>query len=107
MSQYAINEDGEGAQVASNLGWSEFCEWVERLRLDDYPSLHHLVKFGRDNDIDDLAEDIRRALEARPPRADVRSVATGLIRILGSMTGADIIIITNGMTSDTSPGEDE
>jgi hypothetical protein len=100
MSQYVLNQDEEGIQVASNLGWSDFCDWARDLPAEDYPSLHHLVEYGYDNDPEDLHDDIEDALENSPPDADVASTAEGLIGFLDSQLDAEIIIISNGMTAD-------
>lgn len=94
------DENGEGVQVASNTGWSEFCEWVDTTDVEDYPSLHHLTTFGFGNDPADLAEDIQVALDEDDPEDDdVKSVATGLIKALAAMKDAEIVIVSNGMTT--------
>jgi hypothetical protein len=100
MSQYATNQDSEGIQVASNQGWSDLCDWVRDLPVEDYPALHHLVEHGNDSDPEDLRDDIEDALENSPPDADVASTAEGLIGFLDSQLDAEIIIISNGMTAD-------
>jgi hypothetical protein len=98
MSQYVLNQDQEGVQVASNLGWSDFCDWVKDLDQEDYPSLHHLVEYGYDNDPEDLRDDIEDALEEHAPDPDVASTAEGLVDFLDTQLDAEIIIISNGMT---------
>ena len=87
-------------QVASNSGWSEFCEWVETTDMEDYPSLHHLVEFGFDNDPEDLRDDIEDAIREHPPDPDVVSVAEGLVDFLDDQLEAEIIIVSNGMTAE-------
>ena len=98
MSQYVLNQDEEGIQVASNQGWSDFCDWARDLGADDYPSLAHLVEYGYDNDPEDLRDDIEDALENHPPDPDVASTAEGLVDFLDTQLEAEIIIISNGMT---------
>ena len=98
MSQYVSDEKGEGVQVATNLGWSEFSEWALACSVDDYPWLHHLVTFGFANESGDLAAEIRHALENSSPAADVKSVADGLIKYLEAVPDAEIVLISNGMT---------
>ncbi len=100
MSQYVSTENEEMEQVATNLGWSEFCEWVATLDVEDCPSLHHLCTFGYDNDPEDIPGEIAAALEASPPPDDVRSTADGLAAFCEAHADADIVIVSNGMTAD-------
>lgn len=100
MSQYLSTEAEEMVQVASNRGWSDLCEWVSGLSIDDHPSLHHLVKFGYDNDPGDLRDEVRAALESDPPADDIASTARGLADFADDHEDADIIIVSDGMTSD-------
>lgn len=104
MSQYISTEREELQQVASNLGWSEFCEWVDTLDLEDYPALHHLRQHGFDNDPDELLGDVEDAIAEGSPSDDIRSVAQGIADFLHEHQDAGIILVSNGMTSD---GEDE
>jgi hypothetical protein len=98
MSQYVLNQDEEGIQIASNSGWSDFCDWARDLPIDDYPSLHHLVEHGFDNDPEDLRDDIEDALQEHAPEPDIVSTAEGLVDFLDGQLEAEIIIISNGMT---------
>ena len=98
MSQYLTDENGEGNQVASNLGWSEFCEWAETTPAHDYPWLHHLINFGFANEAADLAEEIDDAVDDHPPdSADVESVAEAMAEALSGMEDAEIVIVSNGV----------
>lgn len=107
MSQYVSTEEEELVQVASNLGWSEFCEWVDGTEVDDYPGLHHLRKFGYDNDPDELLADLEHAIEQADPPGDVESVAYGLVDFLHEHQDAEIILVGGGMTSDEPDEDDE
>lgn len=107
MSQYVSTEDMELVQVATNLGWSDFCEWAGRTEMEDYPTLHHLVTFGFANDPRDLLHEIGEALDASPPSPDVEDTAAGLMDFLRGRRDAEIVVIGNGMTDDSVAGDDE
>lgn len=109
MSQYVSTEEEEMVQVASNRGWSDFCDWGRSLAVEDAPSVHHLIEHGYDNDPDMLLEEIEAAIAAKAPADDVRSTAQGLIDFLHEHQDAEIILISNGMTSDEDgdDGEEE
>jgi len=100
MSQYLSTESGAQAQIATNVGWSDFAEWVDTIPLDDYPSLHHLAQFGFDNDPDDVATECEGAIKKHPPDRDVKSVAANVITFARANKAADILIISNGMVED-------
>ena len=97
MSQYISTENNELDQIASNQGWSDFCDWVKTLPMDDYPSLCHLVEFGRDNDPELARDDIEDAIENYKPSDDVAETANGLVDFLATHLKAEIILVSNGM----------
>src|SRR6185437_2743751 len=94
-------------QVASNLGWSEFSEWVGTLDREEYPTLHHLVAFGFANDAGDLLDEIDEAVEASPPSEDVADIAEELADFLEGKDDAEIVVISNGMTGGGEVSEEE
>ena len=107
MSQYVTDENHQGVQVASNLGWSNFCDWVDSTDMEDYPWLHHLAQFGFANEATDLADEIEEAAEENPPDEDTEDVAAGLVEFCRSVPDAEIILVNNGITSNDVIGEDE
>lgn len=107
MSQYVSTEAGEMEQVASNLGWSEFCDWVGTLDIDTYPHLHALVTFGFDQDIEALGDELDAAVEASPPSEDVADIAEELADFLEGKGDAGIVVVSSGMTEDDGEEEDE
>lgn len=100
MSQSISTENEEMVQIASNQGWSDFCDWVQELSIDKYPSLHHLVAFGYDNDADDLANELDLALDEEDAEEDIVSTIEGMIDFLEQHDDAEIIIVGNGVTAD-------
>lgn len=99
MSQYISTEDGEQDQCASNVGWSDFCDWVNTLLIDDYPSLHHLCQFGYENDPEVCADELTGAIEHQTPEDDtVRTTAEGLLSWVKAHAKAEIIIVGDGIT---------
>lgn len=99
MSQYVSTENEEMVQVASNLGWSDLCDWARRFPVETHASLHHLIAFGYENDAAMLAGELRAALAEAPPTPDVRDTALGLIDFLADHPDAEIIIVGDGLTT--------
>lgn len=99
MSQCVSTEAGEMVQVATNVGWSEFCDWVDATPMEDYPTLHHLTAFGFANDAEDLLGELDDAVDEHPPSDDVEDTADGLAEFLEAHAAAEIVIVSNGMVS--------
>jgi len=106
MSQYLSTTEREMVQIASNMGWSEFCDWVDTTEIDDYPWMHNLVLHGFANDAESLADEIETAIEDASPSKDVASVAEGIVEFARGHEDAEIIIVSNGMTIGNG-GDDE
>jgi hypothetical protein len=100
MSEYVSTTEQEMIQVATTSGWGDFCDWVRETDVDDFPWLHSLVTFGFANDAAMLSDEIEGAIRKGKPSNDVKDVATGLLEFLGDHQDAEIIVISNGMTSD-------
>lgn len=108
MSQYVSTEAMEMEQVASNLGWSEFCDWVGTLEVEAHPALHELATFGYTNDAGELLDELDDAVEASPPpSADVADVAEELADFLEGKEDAEIVVISNGMTAEDVGGDED
>ncbi len=105
MSEYVSTTEQEMVQVATTTGWSDFCDWIDELDVDESPWLHHLVTFGFANDAEMLFDEIETAIRNSKPSVDVKDVAAGFLEFLGEHQDAEIVIIGNGMTSDD--GDDD
>lgn len=107
MSQYVTDENHEGVQVASNLGWHDFCDWALRFDAAEFPWLTHLAREGYANEATDLADEIERAADQDPPDEDTEDVAAGLVEWLRTVPDAEIILVNNGITSNDVVGDGE
>ncbi len=110
MSYEIMTEDKEATSVATNTGWSDFCEWGESLDLENYFEVHHLVEHGWEKDLKELAEEIDEGLEEFPP--DVKGVedtARGIITFINENTEAEMVMVTNGVVNadDDESDDDE
>jgi hypothetical protein len=99
MSQIIINEHDEQNQVATNLGWSEFCEWAETLDLNKYFEVQHLVLHGWERDLTELADELEQAIEENPLSDNVSRTAKAIIDFIHKHK-SEIVMITNGVEAD-------
>lgn len=101
MSIYAqFDEDGPCLQLASNVGWSEFGDWVETIK--GYSIITDLFNNGNTENIKGLRDELEDVLEKNPPESkDVLSVADGIIHSIDSAGDAEIMMITFGMKNVT------
>ncbi len=100
MSYEIMTEDQEGTAVATNTGWSDFCEWAETLDLENYFEVRHLAEHGFEKDLKELAEEIDEGLEEFPP--DVKGVedtARGIIAFINENPDAEMVMVTNGVVN--------
>ena len=99
MSQYISDENGEQDQVASNLGWSLFCEWAETLDPIKFLEVRHLCEQGWEQDLDDLAEQLQEGIETEGVSPDIIDIAEGIIAFIddGEVDDREIVMITNGI----------
>jgi hypothetical protein len=111
LSQYIATEnEDESDQIASNLGWNEFCDWARTLSLDDYFEVRHLADHAWERDLADLREQLQRAVTESPPVSTVKTVAEGIITFLDVHEDAEIITVGDGLVDedlDTGDGEDD
>jgi hypothetical protein len=103
MAIYAqFDKDGPCIQLASNVGWSEFGDWVEH--LDGATRISKLWSEGNQEDIAGLRDELEEILEKSPPEnADVLSVADGIIHAIDAGGAAEILIISSGVQIDPPP----
>lgn len=95
MSRYAqFDEDGNQYQIASNLGWSQFGDWVDTLDASRYPALVQLWEHGNTGDLEALRNQLDAALSESPPRQDVIDSAELLLTALHQNTGAEVLLVT-------------
>lgn len=95
MSTYAqFNEDGNQYQIASNLGWSEFGDWVEELDEEKYAPLVSLFEHGVSQDIPALTTALTDALENEKPGEDVAGTADLLLDALHANQDAEFVLTT-------------
>lgn len=100
MAIYAqFDKDGPCPQIASNVGWSEFGDWVET--LDGYTRINALWSDGFIEDIPGLRAELEHVLDSAPPtNKDVLSVADGIIHCIDAAGPAEIMMITSGVQID-------
>lgn len=107
MSQYLTTEDQELTQVASNLGWSDFCDWAKSNDGEEFAELVAFVEDGDAYDLANLANEIRSAMSANPPESSVRDTIKGILSFLAANDGAEMVMVTNGVTAGDDDNEDD
>lgn len=104
----ALIIDGEfAADVATNSGWSDFCDWTDALDLAIYPELIHLVDFGWVDNLPMLQKQIEDGIREIRPGASAMEVATGLLKELRKAKKAEYIIISDGTSDAADDGSDD
>jgi outer membrane murein-binding lipoprotein Lpp len=103
MSIYLSDGDEKQEQVASNLGWSQFGDWVETLDVKQHPAIVSLWEHGITEDVKSLTAQLEAAKQETSPSADVAGIIDG---ILSACAGAPMILITDGTQPEQSEGND-
>ncbi len=88
-----FDEDGATLQVASNMGWSDFGEYIEKQK--DAPLAKALWETGLCEKIPALRKELLALLETNPEK-DIASVIDQLVHNIDG-TSAKILLITNGV----------
>jgi hypothetical protein len=96
----------EWHEFATVRGSSDFMRWADRLNAVDFPLVVHFADWGWVYDVQQLADEISRAMDAVPPMESVRATLDNFRRILSSAAGTTVML-TNGMSSDEDRDEDE
>ena len=95
MSRYAqFDEDGNQYQFASNLGFSEFGDWIETLDEKDFPALYELWETGSTQDIKGATSQLEKALKENSPSENVEASAELLLTGLHSNQDSNTLLIT-------------
>lgn len=95
MSTYAqFDDDGNQYQIASNLGWSEAGDWIEKLDHDQYPNLYQLWEHGISQDVKSLAAEIEEAIKEREPSSDIMGTLDLLLAGLHANESAEFVLTT-------------
>lgn len=100
MSVYASLDGGEPTQVASNLGWSEFCDWVDGLDVDGADAVVHLREYAWSDDLAAMYSQLTDSLKADKPDADVESVATTILDMIDDTADDGVLTINDGMVNE-------
>jgi len=82
MSRYADFSNGAQEQVASNLGWTQFGDWLDRLPPESIPALKRLYDSGESSELKEVLRQLENALRAVPPSDDVKHSAELLLQAL-------------------------
>lgn len=106
MSQYISDEHGNQGQVATNSGWSEFCEWVAKLDAVKFLEVRHLCEQGWEQDLDDLAVEVQEAIDDLEPSADIIDIGESIVGFLDDGEDRELVMITNGIDDEDDDGTD-
>lgn len=93
MSIYLTNDGGDPEFLASNLGWSEFGEWTDKLDHHKYGEVVTLWEHGWSQEVADLMKELKAASTKEKTDADTLAVVTSLIELAD---GAEVVTITDG-----------
>lgn len=90
--------------LASLAGYGEFIDWVGALPEAEAPALYHLCRYGWEEDLDGLREQLSKNAKAHPPKkADVASTVKHFADLLADTGDAHVVSVTDGM----GPGSGE
>lgn len=104
MSIYAVSDDDELVQIASNSGWSQFGDWAETLDAKEFPAIVGLWEHGIYEPALQLESEMKGAQERMEPIEDVVGIIEELLTVC---RGATFVLITNGMTNTKENDETE
>lgn len=99
MSYDIVNEHGDGDQVATITGWSDFCDWADTLDIDKYPEIKHFCVQGWERDLDELRDQLEEASKVAGVSVDIVSTASGIIDFINNHP-SEIVMIGNGQDPD-------
>jgi len=95
VSVYTTLDGVIGPRVATNHGWSEFCDWV-RFK-GRWPAVLHLTEHGWSEDLVRLEYDLRLGLRSQPPDDDTLRVVANLLNVLKNRGNATVLTVTLGL----------
>jgi hypothetical protein len=91
---------GTSVQVATNWGWRDVRNWVERLDADAYPELTSLVNEGESGDLPRLVAEIEDALRDDAPEDEsVATTLAGLAEAVKARQDQPYVIVGDGFYS--------
>lgn len=97
MSVYiSINEE-DPSEVASNSGWSQFIEWAQS--LDDADEILQLAEHGVSENLDDLADELKLAVEESKPIDDVLPIVEMILELIEDEDPDSVAVVNSGITS--------
>jgi hypothetical protein len=98
----------DGDDLASNTGWADFVKWCDTLPVEHFHELVFLSEDGLSDRLDELQENLYRALKlTRVPR-HVRDVLVRLHGIVASRPkGATALVVTDGTSDADADAQDE
>lgn len=105
MAIYANLDTDEQEQIATNLGWGDFCRWADGLDTEQYGQVAHLRQHGWSQQLETLAKQLANALTSEQPPPDVLSVGHTLLRFVRDAGEAEVVSISDGMGPDTETEE--
>lgn len=100
MSVYLTFDESAGEQVASNLGWTDFGNWVDDLDVGQFPHVVSLWEHGYTNEISKLIAELKIAIEQSEPTAKgLAKTIDQLIEMLHFEKNQEVVFINDGMGS--------
>jgi hypothetical protein len=98
----------EPDDLASITGWGDVGRYANGLPPKTADTLVHLYHYGWEQDLADLQKEVKAAMKAHPPKADVESTLDNLLSLIkGGGDDLHCVIVTNGMTADDGKSEDD
>lgn len=85
----------EGVQVATNRGWVEFGQFVDKLPLKNYLSLVELWEHGHTYQVKRLEKELERLLAKRQPEGGVKSVGENLLALVRQNIDSDVLCVAD------------
>ncbi len=91
-------DDEYQTEVGTTTGWGEFRRWAEKLDVDKYEALIHLVLYGWSQEAEDIKSQLETALDQDTPAdKNVLASAKNLLESLDSVEEDSVIIISDGV----------
>lgn len=94
MSYFATLDGRAVADVATNFGMRDFSDWV--LEFEGIEALQYLIHYGESEELEDVEQNLIRALKIGEPTSGQRCIGEGLLAVLRGRGVATVLIVSDG-----------
>jgi hypothetical protein len=98
MSKYLSVDTSPPSEIASNVGYGDFSQWVQA--LPESPELKHLLLNGWGEPLGDIRDELHQAIISNKPQPDIATIANTVLSLLSDSPDDSAVVIGDGFGDD-------